>query len=212
MSDHIVFFWTTFRRDKNDAQNLDASIWESCFRTSKIGKFKFKVTVHYELWVKSSSNDPLTDVTSRLLSTGQSVYSSCTFKKFTVICQIMRSIKGTQMGPLLVLVCPCFRENVIVTCKIVSFSWSLVYFLLKNVIIFYFGNQISKWCSFKKKRGLFLPTFYISSHQGERHKNSLSAYLTYIHTRILLTLLTFCLTDVAKITNLSCMASLWCDS
>ena len=31
------------------------------------------------------------------------------------------SVKGTQMGPLLVLVCPCFSENVIVTCKIVSF-------------------------------------------------------------------------------------------
>ena len=25
------------------------------------------------------------------------------------------------MGRLLVLVCPCFKENVIVTCKIVSF-------------------------------------------------------------------------------------------
>ena len=26
-------------------------------------------------------------------------------------------IKGTVMGPLLALVCPCFRKNVIVTCK-----------------------------------------------------------------------------------------------
>ena len=30
-------------------------------------------------------------------------------------------IKGTQMGLLLALVCLCFRKNVIVTCKIVSF-------------------------------------------------------------------------------------------
>ena len=43
------------------------------------------------------------------------------------------------MGPLLVLVCTCFRENVIATCKIVSLC-SLDNFLLKTVIIFFFGN------------------------------------------------------------------------
>ena len=53
------------------------------------------------------------------------------------------------MGPLLVLVCPCFRENVVVKCKIVSFVFSLDNFLLKNVIVFLFGNQISKWRSFE---------------------------------------------------------------
>ena len=55
------------------------------------------------------------------------------------------------MGPLLVLVCPCFRENVMVTCQIVSFLCSFDNFLLENVIIFFFGNQISKWRSFEKK-------------------------------------------------------------
>ena len=30
-------------------------------------------------------------------------------------------LKGTQMGPLLIPVSPCFRENVIVICKIVFF-------------------------------------------------------------------------------------------
>ena len=62
------------------------------------------------------------------------------------------------MGPLLVLVSPCFRENVVVTCKIGSFFvCSLDNFLQKNVIVFFFGNQISKWRSFEK--GLFLTYF-----------------------------------------------------
>ena len=38
--------------------------------------------------------------------------------------------KGRVMGPLLVLVCPCFSENVVVTCKTVSFLCSIDHFLL----------------------------------------------------------------------------------
>ena len=57
------------------------------------------------------------------------------------------------MGPLHVLVSPCFRENVVVTCKIGSFLCSLDNLLQKNVIVFFFENQISKWPSFEK--GLF---------------------------------------------------------
>ena len=56
------------------------------------------------------------------------------------------------MGPLLALVCPCFRKNVIVTCKIVSFFLSsLDNFLQKNVIVFIFGIHILKWHPFGKK-------------------------------------------------------------
>ena len=62
------------------------------------------------------------------------------------------------MGPLLVLVSPCFRENVVVTGKIGLFLYSLNNLLQKNVIISFFGNQISKWHSFEKKR-LFLNFF-----------------------------------------------------
>ena len=61
------------------------------------------------------------------------------------------------MGPVFALVCPCFRKNVVVTCKIMSFLCSLDNFLLKNAIVFIFGNQISKWRSFKK--GQFLTYF-----------------------------------------------------
>ena len=55
------------------------------------------------------------------------------------------------MGPWLVLVSHCFRENVVATCKIGSFLCSLDNLLQKNVIVFFFGNEISKWHSFKKK-------------------------------------------------------------
>ena len=55
------------------------------------------------------------------------------------------------MGIWLVLVSPCFKENVVATCKIGSFLCSLDNLLQKNVIVLFFGNQISKWCSFEKK-------------------------------------------------------------
>ena len=61
------------------------------------------------------------------------------------------------MGPWLVLVSPCFRENVVATCKIGSFLCSLDNLLQKNVIVLFFGNQISKWRSFEQ--GLFLTYF-----------------------------------------------------
>ena len=94
------------------------------------------------------------------------------------------------MGPWLVLVSPCFRENVVATCKIVSFLCSLDNLLQKNEIVFFFGNQISKWRSFEK-RAIFDLLFTFFSHQGKVTKKSFSIYLTHIHARILLTLLTF---------------------
>ena len=41
------------------------------------------------------------------------------------------------------------------------------------------------------KKGYFWPTFHNSKSPGKRHKNAFSTYLIYIHTRILLTPLTF---------------------
>ena len=95
------------------------------------------------------------------------------------------------MGTLFVFVSPCFRENVVVTCKIGSFLYSLDNLLLKNVVVFFFGNQISKWRSFEK-RAIFDLLFTFFSHQGKIQKiPSAQISLTYIHTCILLTLLTF---------------------
>ena len=85
------------------------------------------------------------------------------------------------MGPWLVLVSPCFRENVVAPCKIGSFLCSLDNLLQKNVIVLFFLNQISKWCSCEK-RAIFDLLFTFSRHQGKVTKIP-SAHIsnTYIH-------------------------------
>ena len=95
------------------------------------------------------------------------------------------------MGPLLVFVSPCVRENVVVTCNIGSFLCSLDNLLQKNVIVFFFENQISKWHLFEKS-AIFDLLFTFFSYQGKLQAiPSTHISLTYIHTCILLTLLTF---------------------
>ena len=89
--------------------------------------------------------------------------------------------KGCGMGPWLVLVSPCFRENVVATFKIWSFLCSLDDLLQKNVIVLFFGNQISKWRSFEKG-AIFDLLFTFFSHQGKVTKiPSAHISLTYIH-------------------------------
>ena len=90
-------------------------------------------------------------------------------------------IKGCGMGPWLVLVSPCFRENVVATCKIGSFLCSLDNLLQKNAIVFFCGNQISKWRSFEKG-AIFDLRFTFFSHRGKVTKiPSAHISLTYIH-------------------------------
>ena len=108
-----------------------------------------------------------------------------------------KHIKGCGMGPCSVLVFPCFRENVVVTCKIGSFLCSLDNLLQKNVIFFFFGNRFSKWRLFEKK-GLFLTYFSHFLVTREKLQNSFSTYLTHIHTRNLLTALTFFALPILK--------------
>ena len=80
------------------------------------------------------------------------------------------------------------------------------------MIALFFGNQISKWRSFAKK-GLFLTYFSHFLVNRESYKNSFSPYLTHIHTRILLTLLTFLPYQFwKKSTNPSDTVSLWYES
>ena len=83
------------------------------------------------------------------------------------------------MGPWLVLISTCFRENVVVTCKIGSFLCSLDNLLQKNVIVLFFGNQISKWRSFEK-RAIFDLLFTFSSHQGKLLK--FLQHISHSHT------------------------------
>ena len=85
-------------------------------------------------------------------------------------------------------------KNVVATCKIGSFLCSLDNLLQKYVIVLYFGNQ-------KFQNGahrLFLTYFSHFLVTRESYKNSFSTYLTHIHTRILLTLLTFFALPILK--------------
>ena len=66
---------------------------------------------------------------------------------------------------MLVFVFLYLWENVIVTWKIVSFSCCLGNFLLKNEIVFFFGNQISKWRSFEKKRHFDLLSLFLVARE-----------------------------------------------
>ena len=106
-------------------------------------------------------------------------------------------LKGYGMDPWLVLVSSCFRENVVATCKTGSFLCSLYNSLQKNVIVLFFGNQISKWHSFEK-RAIFDLLFTIFSHQGKVTKiPSTHISLTYIHVFCSPYWL-FCLTNLKK--------------
>ena len=93
------------------------------------------------------------------------------------------SVNGGDMGPLLVLVSPCFRENVVVTSKSGSFLCSLDNLLQKNEIVFFFGNQISKWRSFKKRLFLtYFSHFIVTRERLQKFLQHLSHIHTYIHT------------------------------
>ena len=86
------------------------------------------------------------------------------------------------MGPLLVLVSPCFRENVVITCKIGSFLYSLDNLLQKTRTFFFFGNQISKWRSFEK-RAIFdlLFTFLVTREKLQKFLRHISHSHTYMY-------------------------------
>ena len=65
--------------------------------------------------------------------------------------------------------------------KLGLFCCSLYYLLQKNVIVLFFGNQISKWRSFEKG-AIFDLLFKFFSHQGKVTKiPSAHISLTYIH-------------------------------
>ena len=124
-----------------------------------------------------------------------------------------RYIKGCGMGPWLVLVSPCFMENVVATCKIGSFLCSLDNLLQKNIIVLFFGNQISKWRSFEK-RAIFDLLFTFFSHQGKVTK--LLQHISHSHTYTYFAhpIDFFCLNsfEKKKKTNLSDTVSLWYES
>ena len=96
-------------------------------------------------------------------------------------------IKSRVIGPPIALVYLCFRKNVIVTCKIVSFLCSLDNFLLKKCNCFKFwknkqtNKQIVKWRSFFLKKLIFDLLFTFFSHQ-ENDTKIPSAHNSLIYT------------------------------
>ena len=87
---------------------------------------------------------------------------------------------GCGMGPWLVLVSPCFRENVVATCKIGSFVCSLDNWLQKNVIVLFLEIKFQNGAHLKK--GLFDLLFTFFSYKGKVTKiPSAHISLTYIH-------------------------------
>ena len=113
------------------------------------------------------------------------------------------------MGPLLVLVSPCLRENVVVTCKIGSFLCSFDHLGQKNVIVFFLNFKMAL---IKKKKSNFDLLFTFFSHQGKVTKffQQMSHSYTYMYFAHPIDL-SF-LPILEKKTNLSGMVSLRCDS
>ena len=85
------------------------------------------------------------------------------------------------MGPWLVIVSPCFRENVVTTCKIGSFWGNLDNILQKNVFVIFLEIKFQNGAHLKK-RAIFDLLFTFFSHQGNVTKiPSAHISLTYIH-------------------------------
>ena len=136
-------------------------------------------------------------------------YLSLSLEKWTN----KHSLKGCGMGPSQVLVSPCFRENVVATCKIGSFCViNLDNLLQKNVIVLFFGNQISKWRSFEK-RAIFDPLshFLVTREKLQKFLQHISHSHTYTYFAHPIDF--FCLTNFEKKNmNLSDTVSLWYES
>ena len=93
--------------------------------------------------------------------------------------ELTNSLKGCGMGPWLVLVSPCFRENVVATCKIGSFLCSLDNLFQKNVIVFFLEIKFQNGAHLKK--GLFLT--YFSHFLVTREKlQKFLQHISHLHT------------------------------
>ena len=115
------------------------------------------------------------------------------------------------MGPWLVLVSPCFRKNVVATCKIGSFLCSLDNILQKNVIVLFSEIKFQNGAHLKK--GLFLT--YFSHFLVTREKlQKFSQHISHSHTYTYFAhpIDFFAFTNFQKNTNLSDTVSLWYES
>ena len=73
-------------------------------------------------------------------------------------------------------------ENEVATCKIGSFLRSLDNLLQKNVIVFFFGNQISKWRSIEKRAILtYFSHFLVTREKLQKFLQHISHSHTYTY-------------------------------
>ena len=110
---------------------------------------------------------------------------------------IVSDFKGCGMGTLFVLVYPCFRENVVVTCKIESFLCSLDNSLQKTVIVFFLEIKFQNGAHLKK--GLFL-TYFLHFLVTREKLQKILQHISYSHTYMYFAhpIDFFCLTNFEK--------------
>ena len=91
-----------------------------------------------------------------------------------------------------------YLPGVLVTCKIGSFLCSLDNLLHKNTVVFFFENQISKWCSFEKRAILtYFSHFLVTREKLQKFLQHIShshIYMYFAHPIDF-----FCLTNFEKI-------------
>ena len=104
------------------------------------------------------------------------------------VCRLNKTYLGGWNGSTACSCFPCFRENVVVTCKIGSFLCSLDNLLQKNWFLFWKSNfkLALIW-----KKGLFL-TYFSQFLVTRRKLQKFFQHISHQHTyTYLLTLLTF---------------------
>ena len=124
--------------------------------------------------------------------------------KWTIPHVVQNCIKECGMGPCLVLISPCFRENVVATCKLGSFLCSLDNFLQKKFLEIKFQNGAHL------KKGLFLTyfsQFFVTRVKLQKFLQHISHSHTYTYFAHPIDFK--CLTNFEQNTNISDTVSLW---
>ena len=111
-------------------------------------------------------------------------------------------LKGGRMGPLLVLVVPCFKGKCSCHMQNWVFFCSLDNLLQKNVIVVFFENQISKWRLFEKSAIFYLLLHFLVTR---RKLQKFLQHISHSHTFMYFAhpIDSSCLTNFEKHTNLS---------
>ena len=167
------------------------------------------------MWIKEGSNVLLTQImSSKSLLFKEKYRKSKVFAEESTMQQSLIwtfTFKGCGIGTLFVLVSPCFKENVVVTCKIGSFWCSLDNLFQKNVTVFFLDIKFQNGAHLKK--GLFLTYFshfLITREKLQKFLQHISHSHTYMYFAHPIDF--FALPILKENTNLSGMVSLWYES